>query len=94
VSAKTKAKRAAKEANRLPSVYVDPTKPKPRETLWRRYRETGLKYDPYEVDPKVIEARRIAKEREDAMKVAREAEREAERAVAQGELELDISDKS
>lgn len=72
MSAKTKAKRAAKEAKRLPSVYVDPTKPKPRETLWCRYRETGLKYDPYEVDPKVIEARRVAAERAAAMKADRE----------------------
>lgn len=87
MSTHTKEKRAAKEAKRLPSVYVDPTKPKPRETLWRRYRETGLKYEPYEVDPKVIEAREKARLK---YETERAAQIEAARAARETQPELPL----
>ena len=54
MSAKTKAKRAEKEAKRLPSRYVSPVKLKRRELLWQRYKRFGLKYDPYQPTPQAM----------------------------------------
>ena len=53
MSAKTKAKRAAKEAKRLPSVYRSPVKLKRRELLWQRFKRFGLKYDPFQPSPRI-----------------------------------------
>lgn len=44
MSAKTKAKRAAKEAKRLPSAYRSPVAFKLREAQWYRYRKYGIRY--------------------------------------------------
>lgn len=44
MSKKTKAKRAEKEAKRLPSTYVSPVKDKPRERAWKAYKEHGIRY--------------------------------------------------
>ena len=64
MSSWTKQKRAEKEAKRLPSRYVPPVKPKPRELLWLRYKKTGLKYEPYEMSDKEREAEDIAEQKE------------------------------